>query len=592
MYRVMLMSVLIALASASRVAAQDEVNFKETTVAQFRYGDARYSVHPMLGNAVSSPERWLFRYEPLFAAEVDQQKRLAIRINQVDKVWVLSLAIALSAPDADRAAYTSIQNAYPTEAAKIQPLNVSHMRPTNLKLIIPFPQAMGGPVQQAINPGAAPVITMTVEVNDKDMATRMESWLRGDQGRIEFEYTYRTRKTSANVFQVKMSTLANSTLEAELNNPRKVQVNGDHVYVHRNDLRRLCQNAHRQIQITGIIEDPGHFSEDLAKGLLNLWSQTETLEFASWGRDRWQSTYHSDDFKPDRIEKHINKVFQKVEGKDEYRYDRKEHGSGSGGFSLVGIVTIGGSGESNNAISQSGVKEYLRENNLECEIEGNVIVPKRLIVQRVNTADFRSDFQVTDARIYVGENRDESNKVDVQLARSITDNRLFKTVDGRLADLEERVPLGMMLPYFGKDLPSGFVWANGKSTWPKAGWVAEHLRGKSIPDMDRQMLGGTTVEGNVGTVWDRGVVKGDAFSISSNAKVLIDPNFPKQALMGLVNPKGMEKQFIGPNSLTYTNLQIIPYGDDQGRITVPSMMLNTADNNPRHLVCRWIIRVE
>ena len=56
------------------------------------------------------------------------------------------------------------------------------------------------------------------------------------------------------------------------------------------------------------------------------------------------------------------------------------------------------------------------------------------------------------------------------------------------------VKLGMMLPYFGagEKPPRGYCWADGTTPWPDAPWVPSHLHGQKVPNMNGELLGGTT----------------------------------------------------------------------------------------------------
>jgi hypothetical protein len=52
------------------------------------------------------------------------------------------------------------------------------------------------------------------------------------------------------------------------------------------------------------------------------------------------------------------------------------------------------------------------------------------------------------------------------------------------------VRLGMCLPFFGKDLPEGYVWADGQSFWPNEEWVPDYLRGQPVPNLNGRVLRG------------------------------------------------------------------------------------------------------
>jgi hypothetical protein len=419
-----LAAMVASLVAGSAARGQDEVYGKETTIAQFRWGSAVVPVHPVLGNGTSDPERWLYRYPPLFAPAVDGEGQLELPpVGLGGGKWTLVLPMNLGTPAANRAAYASVARAYPAEAARIQPDNVSHIRPSVVKVTVPLPKDLGGPVTREFLPGTAATVSVTLPpVGEKDLP-RLEAWLRGHAGEIQVEYTFLTRDAKMNGVKVTMQTLATTKLGVELNGlPRR----GELVYVHRNDVRALCQTAQGQITVVGVIEDPAKFSEDLATKLLDHWKGREELEFAKWGDERWESTYHANDLKPDEIKKYVNKVFTKVQGKDEYRYNRQEHTSGCGGFSLAGIVSLGGHGASDTNVSIMDMSDYLKQNDLECHVTGDIIVPRKIFVRRVNTADFNSDIQILDAHTYVGDARAATGRVDVQLAVSVADRKAFR----------------------------------------------------------------------------------------------------------------------------------------------------------------------
>src|SRR5262249_39655880 len=73
-------------------------------------------------------------------------------------------------------------------------------------------------------------------------------------------------------------------------------------------------------------------------------------------------------------------------------------------------------------------------------------------------------------------------------------------------DLYVGVRLGMMIPYCGNELPKGFVWADGKTRWPRAAWVPQHLWGELVPDMTSCLIGGAPDAKKVGKLWQEGKV--------------------------------------------------------------------------------------
>lgn len=57
---------------------------------------------------------------------------------------------------------------------------------------------------------------------------------------------------------------------------------------------------------------------------------------------------------------------------------------------------------------------------------------------------------------------------------------------------------GMIVPYFGKDLPAGYVWADGKERWPNEGWVPVALRNDNVPNLNGRVLRGDKTLGRLG----------------------------------------------------------------------------------------------
>jgi hypothetical protein len=122
--------------------------------------------------------------------------------------------------------------------------------------------------------------------------------------------------------------------------------------------------------------------------------------------------------------------------------------------------------------------------------------------------------------IVVGKNDDYLEDTPVPVSFTLDKLPKFPPADqaGRYYD---GVPLGAMLPYFGAVPPKGYVFADGSSTWPNEPWVAEHLRGKPVPDMRAKMASGALSTGEVGQVWDQGRIKVGAagFGLAANGSV-------------------------------------------------------------------------
>jgi hypothetical protein len=180
------------------------------------------------------------------------------------------------------------------------------------------------------------------------------------------------------------------------------------------------------------------------------------------------------------------------------------------------------------------------------------------------------------------------------------------------------VPIGAMVPFFAEKLPKGYVWADGKSNFPDAAWVPVHLRGTKIPDMAGQLVGGTNDEANIGLVYDKGLLKvpgvtirGSSFQLPATKSEVTqiaagqgshkeggfvavptrNDNYPPNK-GGIFWGSGFGVQKIDGAPATYNSFKNSePLAGGQ-EIPAVQLRLNTPETNPRHIMCRWIIRVE
>jgi hypothetical protein len=189
--------------------------------------------------------------------------------------------------------------------------------------------------------------------------------------------------------------------------------------------------------------------------------------------------------------------------------------------------------------------------------------------------------------------------------------------EAKIEQLSDIVPLGTMLPYLGKDLPAGFVWADGAATFPNADWVPAHLRAAKIPDAREFLVGGAKDESGVGRTFNGGkiLVNGNGFSLGA-------PTLKDVGLVTVKNREGTADLHVrglvwlgpgGKESNTENNDHVILHDVGSGKL-VPQFILrefstkayeyprqingaveisfNNPASNPRHVMCRWIIRVK
>ena len=235
----------------------------------------------------------------------------------------------------------------------------------------------------------------------------------------------------------------------------------------------------------------------------------------------------------------------------------------------------------------------------------------------------------------------EDPEVPIEFTATMADASLAKTNE---LDAFGGIRLGMMIRFFGSTgrfdkqgselPPRGYVWADGKTLWPDAAWVPPHLRKKAlVPKMEGWFLSGCHEVADVGSQWAEGKVTVTG-TIPGGKLTLpaLDPgptveiwtfekdgddhwravtNFGMNIQPSPVGLQGwkpnhtelvVEGKF--PQAVVLPNIYFVKkrVTDKMGYHAVsnitasPTMTsageLKTADTLPRHVRCRWIIRVE
>ncbi len=186
------------------------------------------------------------------------------------------------------------------------------------------------------------------------------------------------------------------------------------------------------------------------------------------------------------------------------------------------------------------------------------------------------------AFLSVGENTDYRTDSPVNIRFTTeTDLKIYYPESSSSLDA---IPLGGMVPYFGKSLPTSgkWIWADGVSTWPNKEWVPESLRGKAVPNMANRLIGGTSFPDSLGKLWDGGTLTvpgeridaGD-FSLSLSVGKDRDPLAHNDGSCGNC------PIIVNNVNATFTGGHTIPIK------TIPI----TSEQNPPFIQVRWIIRI-
>jgi hypothetical protein len=173
------------------------------------------------------------------------------------------------------------------------------------------------------------------------------------------------------------------------------------------------------------------------------------------------------------------------------------------------------------------------------------------------------------------------------------------------------VPLGMMLPFFGKEIPEGFVLANGRSRWPEEAWVPDHLHGKEVPNMEEELLGGAADLAQVGTRRGDGTltmpghtVDGASFSVQTVERTVATregEGFVFAYRKNKPNEPASDGGAIGSFNNVFGNGLWVPYltryaaatGVVGGKQVIGDNTVTIGKaQSPPYWKCRWIIRIK
>jgi hypothetical protein len=247
---------------------------------------------------------------------------------------------------------------------------------------------------------------------------------------------------------------------------------------------------------------------------------------------------------------------------------------------------------------------------------------------------------------YIAVDKEHYYYQDKAVSIAFTDKVLEKIqpYNGGTLSGYDGIPLGAMIPYFGVKPPKGYRWCNGNdpkdypnkdNVYPHADWVPKHLVGMPLPDMREHLLGGARKVEDIGVVFDKGAVtvpsstiqgsnfwfttqnfetgriQGDGYVLKWETAKFGNPN-PSPPLpnvprkppdpVGLGRTEAFQSQAPFP-TIGWVGLYqpapatiVSPKFDSRlaGNQTIPAqtLPLKGVETNPRHYMCRWIIRVE
>ncbi len=400
-----------------------------TNVAAFEYGDHTHRIWASLRNPTDQPTVWQFRFEPLFMPEINAEGEITIKVLPLGQLWRVQLPIILDNSRSRALAARSVKDAYPKHSAAIQPSSIFALDLRRLKIEIPelaefFPRAKL--VDESLD-FSSPTPDFLVKIN---VPTSEEANLLAQQlpeMRIEYSMNFAAKKPSQNRVSIAYSELKSSRLFIELDG-----IGSNEVFVHRDDLRRLSEDIREVGSFDGLIEEPERFDEEIFERVLRR--LTESASSAAFDEAKWNSTYNAADLRPDYLTRELNKVFKKDTGETQW----KRHGKFDSNAKANVFEIVDAGGGMNVELDDEGLKKFLKERNIETEIEGNRIVVKSIDLQRVNLSEFERDSRFTSIITYVSSESSFENRGTIDLSRTRTTSGAVDLAV-RVRDLERDV---------------------------------------------------------------------------------------------------------------------------------------------------------
>lgn len=188
----------------------------------------------------------------------------------------------------------------------------------------------------------------------------------------------------------------------------------------------------------------------------------------------------------------------------------------------------------------------------------------------------------------------------------------FAQREGKPARIDEDLYVGirpgMMIPFFGSEPPKGFVWADGVAVWPDAEWVPKRLRGKGVkvPDMRQNLLAGGN-EDQVGLPGPTGTLELEEAKVDVSGLKLpamytedrvggpgfyvVHGNDAETRPLILHGYEGNTKDFF-LKPAKYNTFDKGARLAGSAKIAARSVDVSQPKSLPRHIVCRWIIRIQ
>lgn len=387
--------------SPASAEGMSDITVISVEVGQFDFGPKIIHIYENSRNQyayANNPSRWQFAIEPLLSLKLSPDGKAELStidlepsIKKIDGKWRkfkrsrIMIPVSIITPNARGIALDVIRTRYPEQACDLGTQNIDALPITSIVVTSTDIQSVNQPyystgriVTDRFSFFTSPsYFNLFFELTESYPGTleadivRFREFLPFMQ--LKATVSFSVKGTSFNLVSVVADKIKSTELYV------KLVGDGGETFVHRNDLRRLTQSAAAQLSATAIIEDQASFDYALFSGLINS-ARTVPADEKWFDDNQGKHTYNEEDLRPSHIQSYLNKVFTKDQGSDQWKVNT----SASGGGSFLGIIEANASG----AVSTESLKTWLKENNLETEIKGDIIVVKSINLEAVNISKY------------------------------------------------------------------------------------------------------------------------------------------------------------------------------------------------------------
>jgi len=341
-------------------------------------------------------------------------------------------------------------------------------------------------------------------------------------GRLSFVFHWQFRNLTGSSVRLNLDAFSLASQQLELSLAARANFGPDRVGHH--DLNELKEVAERSVRATLYADDPAIAERlfnsvgKLIEGALSAAFNKEApfslnvndMKSASENDRAALRKYFEPVLQDKSTEKFVYVNEEDIKKHFESQTDRKEierinlvipiGETSTGASQALGIDLAGGLG---NKTVEERFHEFVSKYGITWKQVGNekwLRIATSVDVYRFNRAEWRSKGG-TLAEYFIGRSVEQ---------RSVTTPAVKASYVVDLGDADQRhalaklvknpskislwpfggMQLGMCVPYFGKYLPEGYVWADGQSFWPNEEWVPDYLRGKPVPNLNGRVLRG------------------------------------------------------------------------------------------------------